>query len=139
MYQSPIEIIQGQLMTEYENGILRAVQNYDIHCNKEELTKALMYDRNQYEKGYKDRDAEIIRCKDCKYFAKDIFKDVITKQFYGGCDYWCDDGDYGLVKDENGYCAWAERKTDRDCDNCVHHTDNGCTKWDCEFERRTDD
>ena len=23
----------------------------------------------------------------------------------------------------------------RDCDHCTHHTDNGCTKWDCEFER----
>ena len=27
----------------------------------------------------------------------------------------------------------------RDCENCVHHTEQGCTKWDCEFERRQDD
>ena len=23
----------------------------------------------------------------------------------------------------------------RDCENCVHHTEQGCTKWECEFER----
>lgn len=22
----------------------------------------------------------------------------------------------------------------RDCDNCKHHTENGCSSWDCEFE-----
>lgn len=27
----------------------------------------------------------------------------------------------------------------RDCDHCTHHTSQGCTKWDCEFERRIDD
>lgn len=22
----------------------------------------------------------------------------------------------------------------RDCENCKHHTENGCSSWDCEFE-----
>ena len=122
MYQSPIEIIQGQMVTEYENGILRAVQKYDIHCNKEELTKALMYDRNQYDKGYKDRDAEIIRCKDCKYWDNEDDANR-CKHEYGG-----------MWAKPNAYCSYAERKTDRDCSHCTHHTEQGCTKWECEFE-----
>lgn len=71
MYESPIEIIQSEMQTEYENGILRAVQKYDIHCNKEELTKALAYDRDQYRKGYEDAKPRWIPCserlpKDCQ-------------------------------------------------------------------------
>lgn len=23
--------------------------------------------------------------------------------------------------------------SDRDCENCTNHTDNGCTKWECEY------
>ena len=105
MYQSPIEIIQGQLMTEYENGILRAVQNYDIHCDKEELIKALMYDRNQYEKGYKDRDAEIIRCKECKWY----------KKYYGwnGKEYLvCAKEPSEPSREPNDFCSRAERRTE---------------------------
>ena len=26
----------------------------------------------------------------------------------------------------------------RDCENCVHHSDNGCEVWECEFEKRSD-
>lgn len=26
----------------------------------------------------------------------------------------------------------------RDCENCIHHSDNGCEVWDCEFEKRSD-
>ena len=24
----------------------------------------------------------------------------------------------------------------RDCENCKHHTENGCESWDCEFEEK---
>lgn len=26
----------------------------------------------------------------------------------------------------------------RDCENCVHHSDNGCEVWECKFEKRSD-
>ena len=26
----------------------------------------------------------------------------------------------------------------RDCDNCIHHADGGCTKWECEYEAADD-
>lgn len=61
-YESPIEINYGEMQTEYENGILKAVWKYDIHCDKEELLKALAYDRDQYRKGYEDAKPRWIPC-----------------------------------------------------------------------------
>lgn len=65
MYKSPIEIIYGQMQTNMENNIYEAVQKYGVNVDKEELIRALQYDREQYEAGYKARDEEIVRCKDC--------------------------------------------------------------------------
>ena len=33
---------------------------------------------------------------------------------------------------ENGYPEMLNSK--RDCDNCIHHTENGCSSWNCAFE-----
>lgn len=63
MYESPItnyisEIIDKQ-MVERENVILATVsEKIGIDVNREELIKALNYDRQQYEKGYADAKAE---------------------------------------------------------------------------------
>lgn len=54
MYKSPIEIIQGQMQTQLEGEILRAVQQVGVNVDKAELLRALNYDRQQYEKGYAD-------------------------------------------------------------------------------------
>ena len=54
MYESPIEIIKGASTTEYENGVMTAVQKYGVNVDKEELIKALNYDREQYRKGFED-------------------------------------------------------------------------------------
>lgn len=70
MYQSPIDVIMGQMHMTFENEICKAVQNVGVNVDKEELLKALQYDRGQYQKGYRDRDDEIVRCKDCKYGAR---------------------------------------------------------------------
>lgn len=70
MYKSPIDIIYGQIETQLEGDVLRAVQKVGVDVDKHELLRALQYDRDQYEKGYADgkRDAinELVRCKDCK-------------------------------------------------------------------------
>ena len=78
MYESPIELsfideiysaIIDTTEREIENKIFKAVSNYGIDVDKEELLKALQYDRGQYDRGFIDgrisRDAEIVRCKDC--------------------------------------------------------------------------
>ena len=67
MYKSPIDIIYGQMETQMEGDILRAVQKYGINVDKDELLRALQYDRDQYNKGYADAKAELVRCKDCKH------------------------------------------------------------------------
>lgn len=63
MYESPISEMLGKIQTkiieQQENQIVQAVQNCGISVDKEELIKALMYDRQQYEKGYADAKAEM--------------------------------------------------------------------------------
>lgn len=53
-YNSPITLLQGQFETKIENDVMTAIQRYGIDVNKEELLKALAYDRHQYEEGYKN-------------------------------------------------------------------------------------
>jgi hypothetical protein len=53
MYKSPIEVITEEMKLFYDGGVVRAVQKHDINVDKEELLKALKYDREQYEKGFK--------------------------------------------------------------------------------------
>ena len=54
MYKSPIEIITGKIQTQIDDEIYSAVQNVGINVDREELLKALEYDRGQYEKGFDD-------------------------------------------------------------------------------------
>lgn len=53
MYKSPIEVTTEEMKFFYDWDVVRAVQKYDINVDKEELLKALKYDRGQYEKGFK--------------------------------------------------------------------------------------
>ena len=59
MYKSPIEIIYDKVhndildMTE-EYIMLKIEQAMEVKVDKDEMIKALRYDRNQYEKGYAD-------------------------------------------------------------------------------------
>ena len=51
-YESPIEVAIGQMRTKFEDNVVKVVQERGIDVDKDELTKALQYDRGQYEKGY---------------------------------------------------------------------------------------
>lgn len=51
-YESPIEVVMGQMRIEQENNIYKAIQDYGVSVDKDELIKALKYDRYQYERGY---------------------------------------------------------------------------------------
>lgn len=76
-YKSPIEIIAEdvykRVSNNIENDIMTAVAYHKIKVDKEELLKALAYDRGQYGKGYDDgyraAKKEIVRCKDCKQWT----------------------------------------------------------------------
>ena len=59
MYESPIEKIFGQIQTQMvkndeDNMMVQVQQAVGYTVNKEELIRALQYDRQQYEKGYAD-------------------------------------------------------------------------------------
>ena len=53
-YESPIKIISDELKTKMEGDVMTMIQSYGITVDKEALVKALEYDRNQYEEGYRD-------------------------------------------------------------------------------------
>lgn len=105
-YKSPIEIIQEEARILYEDAVVKATQPYLISVNKDELIAALKYDRAQYDNGYADgraaRDAEIIRCKDCKHFEYAIRSNGWGECGLGVCG-------RGFVEDE-WYCANGERR-----------------------------
>lgn len=59
MYESPITIVEQGIHTtisEKRDDYILATIKEKLGCevNKEELIKALAYDRNQYEKGFRD-------------------------------------------------------------------------------------
>ena len=64
MYKSPVEIVVGELKNQQENHIFSVIQEIGVNVDKDELIKALEYDRKQYEKGYDDG---------IKEFAKKIY------------------------------------------------------------------
>ncbi len=62
LYEAPIKIyltdtmskIEKELDDGVEKEVLKAVQSVGINVDKDELIKALRYDRDQYNKGYGD-------------------------------------------------------------------------------------
>ena len=107
MWESPINI--STITEEIERKVTEAQEEYIygqvrmvVDVDKDELMKALRYDRGQYEKGYSDgrmaRDDEIVRCKDCKY--KYVPDDIEDK--------WC----YWVDTDEDDFCSYGERRKD---------------------------
>ena len=52
-YISPIEIAE-RISNQIEDNIMEVIFSYGIKIDKNELIKALAYDRGQYEKGYTD-------------------------------------------------------------------------------------
>ena len=105
MYKSPIDIIYGQMETQIEGDILRAVQRYGINVDKDELIRALQYDRDQYEKGYSNgkRDAmdELVRCKDCEFCHFNSSNDTFKCSSMNGM--------FRTVKADD-FCSYGERR-----------------------------
>ena len=58
MYKSPINIYETAMDTiieQRENAIFAKIQDaIDVQVDRDELIRALQYDRGQYEKGYRD-------------------------------------------------------------------------------------
>lgn len=58
MYESPIQLMMNdmynQIQVEQENTVYKAIQSIGVNVDKDELIKALNYDRQQYQKGFDD-------------------------------------------------------------------------------------
>lgn len=52
-YESPIELITSEINSQVDENIIRAVQSVGIVVHEAELIQALKYDRDSYNKGYK--------------------------------------------------------------------------------------
>lgn len=51
-YEPPIQVMAHDIEIQFENGIYKALRDYGISVDKDELIKALKYDREQYDQGY---------------------------------------------------------------------------------------
>ncbi len=94
-YESPIKTVIGVAKTEIDNGVYKAVCQTGIRVDKEELLRALQYDREQFDAGYKARDNEIVRCKDC----------AVPHNKWLGCPHL-----NGKIPPPDFYCARGERR-----------------------------
>lgn len=97
-YESPIKLFQTdplveQLRDKTDNMIYRAVIHADVNVDREELIRALEYDRGQYEKGYADglaykppiqTNADRIRSMTDEELARWIADDLIEPGYYSG-------------------------------------------------------
>ena len=81
MYKSPIDVIYQDIERKFENYIVRAVQKCDINVDKDELVRALQYDREQYEKGYADGRA-CVKWIPCKERLPEEDKEVLISYRY---------------------------------------------------------
>lgn len=54
MYDSPIRLAVSKMASQFDDAIYNAVVKTGIDVDKDELVRALNYDRSQYEKGYRD-------------------------------------------------------------------------------------
>lgn len=103
-YKSPIETIWSDIEHDYgerfDQMVLTAVQSVGIRVNKEELVKALAYDREQYRRGWEDRDSEIVRCWDCKYWEPATLSS-------GNCGRALE-----ITAYKDDYCSYGERVSD---------------------------
>ena len=110
MYESPIEVFAIEIVQdieEYINGaIVKECMRVGVNVNKDELIKALQYDRGQYQRGYFDgkiaRDKEVVRCKDCKYLDHFCDEEI---------DLWC--SAWENVTSEDGFCHYGRKEVEQ--------------------------
>ena len=81
-YESPItaiyEQISNQINQDFENRIMAEVKmKVDVNVDKDELIKALNYDRGQYEKGVNDVKSVLIKMCKCRHPVKDDMGNII--------------------------------------------------------------
>lgn len=115
MWESPIQMITDDIIKDItqkqDELLMESVHRVGFNIDKDELMKALNYDRDQYEKGYADgrwaRDSEIVRCRDCKWYK--------TNYSWNGKEHKvCVIEPYEPARKEDDFCSRGERKETED-------------------------
>ena len=88
-YKSPVTVFSQGLRTAFEDGIFQAIQSYGVCVDKDELVKALQYDRGQYEKGFIDGS----RCE------IDTIKAEVAREIFSEIEKWLPIIDYPIIAD----------------------------------------
>lgn len=83
-YESPIKIYE-KITREYEDNVINVIVSYGITVDKEELLKALSYDRGQYEKGYNDAKVERIAKVENQYRDYLPYARFMADELRGNC------------------------------------------------------
>lgn len=101
-YESPItaiyEQISNQINQDFEDRIMAEVKmKVDVNVDKEELIKALNYDRGQYEKGKED--AIRVLKPMCRYLGKCMLHPE-TREYHDYCVLYREDC--------NCQCIWKQ-------------------------------
>lgn len=120
-YKSPIRLYWSDVETSFAEGVdgaivARAEQMLDIQIDKDELMKALKYDRDQYNKGYHDGrmwafeyaagKVEVVRCKDCVHRPEiSKFSDP-AKHCYNGIDIEFPDDVCPCQNEDDPWYSW---------------------------------
>ena len=105
MYNSPIKLYETTMQTiidEREDAIFAKIQDsFAVDVDKDELIRALQYDRNQYEKGYEagKRDAIPTHCEHCQ--CSDT---IACREGY----VWC--GRIMHYMKADGFCSFGKRR-----------------------------
>ena len=100
-----INQIMVQMHTEYENGVMKAVQSVGFDVDKERLAQALADAQKFYMEGYNDAMTnhelvEVVRCRECKHYQNDM---LFGKAYCDG----------RKVKPED-FCSYGERRADHE-------------------------
>ena len=101
-YKSPITLLLDSFDEKVVDNVYQIVNHYFVDVDKDELLKALRYDRDQYNRGrldgYHEAMEKIVHCRDCKHgiiFSKNSeFVDCRIN---------------GDIEQSDGYCYHGER------------------------------
>jgi hypothetical protein len=111
MWESPIQILTDDIVKDIarkeDELLMESVHRVGFNIDKDELVKALNYDRDQYEKGYADgiraRNSEIVRCCDCKHNpSKDEWIHCNRVTWWNSPDDYCSRGERKETEDDDG-------------------------------------
>lgn len=113
-WESPFKIYQSDIENVISDEMVKATFRVGITVDKEELLKALSYDRDQYSKGYaagrRGRE-KVVRGRECIHNVANHVRDSLDTTDYSGkdivCAFWLSDG---LEPDD--YCSRGKMKGD---------------------------